>query len=81
MEQEQDREQFALGKENYRLMIIGCVIVLLGFILMTGGGSDDPNVFNEEIFSPRRITVAPITVMVGYIFVIYAILKRPSKGA
>lgn len=81
MEQEQDREQFALGKENYRLMIIGCAIVLLGFILMTGGGSDDPNVFNEEIFSPRRITVAPITVMVGYIFVIYAILKRPSKGA
>jgi len=81
MEQEQDREQFALGKENYRLMIIGCVIVLLGFILMTGGGSDDPNVFNEEIFSPRRITVAPITVMIGYIFVIYAILKRPSKGA
>lgn len=62
---------------NYKLLLIGLLIVVVGFLLMTGGGSGDPNVFNEdEIFSPRRITVAPIVTLVGYIFVVYAIMKR-----
>ena len=62
---------------NYRLLVIGMVIIVLGYILMSGGGSGDPNVFNaEEIFSPRRITVAPIVCLVGYLFVIYAIMRR-----
>ncbi len=69
---------FSLDKQNYRLMVIGCVIVLIGFVLMMGGGSEDPNVFSREIFSPQRITVAPIVVMAGYIFIMYAILKKPK---
>lgn len=80
MKDNEEFERFALDKQNYRLIIIGCVIVLTGFVLMMGGGSEDPNVFNEEIFSARRITIAPITVMAGYMFIIYAIMKRPKGG-
>ncbi|HNS30022.1 MAG TPA: DUF3098 domain-containing protein [Tenuifilaceae bacterium] len=70
---------FPLGKENYKLLIIGLAIIILGFILMIGGGSDDPNVFNEEIFSFRRITLAPIIVLFGFLFEIYAIMKKPKE--
>ena len=73
-------EGFALGKENLKLMLIGLGIIILGFLLMTGGKSDDPNVFNKEIiFSFRRITLAPIVVMFGFLFEIYAIMKKPQK--
>lgn len=71
---------FPLGKENYKLMIIGLGIIVLGFILMIGGGSDDPNVFDESIFSFRRITLAPIVVLFGFIFQIYAIMKKPKAN-
>jgi len=58
-------------------IIIGCLVVLLGFILMSGGGSQDPNVFNEEeLFSFRRITLAPFLVMSGYGFVLFGIMKK-----
>ncbi len=80
MKEKEEFEQFALDRHNYKLIIIGCVVVLIGFVLMMGGGSEDPNVFNEEIFSTRRITIAPITVMAGYMFIIYAIMKRPKEG-
>lgn len=70
---------FALGKENYKLMVIGLAIILIGFILMIGGGSEDPNVFNEEVFSFRRITLAPIVVLGGFIFEIWAIMKKPKE--
>ena len=79
MEEKEKEQQFSLGKQNYRLIIIGCVIVLIGFVLMMGGGSDDPKVFKPEVFSARRITVAPITVMLGYMFIIYAIMKKPKR--
>ncbi|MDA0714487.1 MAG: DUF3098 domain-containing protein [Bacteroidetes bacterium] len=78
MKELENGPMFSLDKQNYRLMVIGCVIVLIGFGLMMGGGSEDPNVFSREIFSPRRITVAPIVVMAGYIFIMYAILKKPK---
>jgi membrane-bound ClpP family serine protease len=69
---------FALGKENYKLMAIGFAIIVIGFILLSGGGSDDPNVFSEELFSFRRLTIAPIFLFVGFIFEIYAIMKKPK---
>ena len=69
---------FALGKENYRLMAIGFAIIVIGFILMIGGGSDNPEVFNPEIFSFRRITLAPLFLLFGFLFEIYAILKKPK---
>lgn len=70
---------FALGRENYKLMAIGFAIIIVGFILMAGGRSDDPKVFSEEIFSFRRITVAPLIVLAGFVFEIYAIMKRPRE--
>lgn len=71
-------ETFALGKENYKLMAIGLGVIVIGFILMGGGGSDNPEVFSDAIFSFRRITLAPIVVMAGFIFEIYAIMKKPK---
>lgn len=72
--------RFALGKENYKLMAIGFAVIIVGFILMAGGRSDDPNVFNEEIFSFRRITLAPIILLFGFAFEIYAIMKKPKDN-
>lgn len=72
-------EGFAFGKLNYKLLIIGFAIIVFGFILMAGGASDDPNVFNEEIFSFRRITLAPIVVLFGFAFEIYAIMRKPEE--
>jgi membrane-bound ClpP family serine protease len=75
------KENFALGKENYLLLVIGFAIIVLGFILMIGGKSEDPSVFNEEeIFSFRRITLAPIVVLAGFIFAIWAIMKKPKSS-
>lgn len=70
---------FAFGKENYMWMLIGIACIFLGFILMSGGGSKDPNVFNPDIFSPRRITLAPIVVLIGFVIEIYAILKKTKE--
>lgn len=77
--QKTQKETFALGKENYKLMIIGIVVIIIGFVLMTGGGSDDPTVFNPEVFSFRRITLAPVVVLAGFLFEIYAIMKKPKS--
>jgi len=74
-----DTAGFALGKENYKLLAIGFAIIVLGFILMAGGGSHDPNVFSEAIFSFRRITLAPILLFIGFVFEIYAIMKKPKE--
>ncbi|MBI9039355.1 MAG: DUF3098 domain-containing protein [Bacteroidales bacterium] len=70
--------EFAFTRKNYKLLLIGLAFILVGFILMVGGGSDDPNVFNENIFSFRRITLAPILIIAGYVIEIFAIMKRPK---
>ena len=71
---------FPLEKENYILLGIGFLIIIIGFLLMAGGGSDDPNVFNEkELFSFRRTTLAPLVVLFGFIFEIWAIMKKPKE--
>lgn len=79
--QEQElKEQLPLRKENYILLAIGFAIIIVGYMLMVGGGTDDPKVFNEEeLYSFRRITLAPIVIVAGFIFEIYAIMKKPSK--
>ena len=72
---------FVFGKENYVLMVVGVLVILTGFLLMSGGKTTDPNVFPaDEIYSFRRITLAPIVVLVGFAIEIVAILKRPSKA-
>lgn len=72
-------EAFALGKENLKLLVIGFVIIVFGFLLMTGGKSPDPKIFNPDIFSFRRITLAPMIVLFGFLFEIYAIMKKPKS--
>jgi len=74
-----DMKEFALTKENLKLLVVGFVIIVIGFILMTGGKSPDPNQFNPEIFSFRRITLAPVVVLFGFLFEIYAIMKKPKS--
>ena len=70
-------DNFAFVRENYILMIIGLVFIIVGYMLMAGGKSNDPNVFNgDEIFSFRRITLAPIIVLTGYAIEVYAIIKK-----
>jgi len=74
------KQEFALSKENYVLLAIGFALIIIGFLLMIGGRSNDPNVFNEEeLYSFRRITLAPLVVLFGFLFEIYAIMKKPKS--
>ncbi len=75
-----ESEKFIFEKENYKFMIIGLAVIAVGFILMAGGGSDDPNVFNPEIFSCRRIRLAPTVVLIGFAIEVYAILLKPKSA-
>ena len=70
---------FALGRENYKLLAIGFGIIIVGFLLMLGGKSDSPDKFSMAIFSFRRITLAPVVVLAGFIFEIWAIMKKPKE--
>lgn len=70
---------FVFEKKNYIVMGIGLAVIALGFILMAGGGSDDPNVFNPEIYNFRRIRLAPTLVLIGFAIEVYAILLNPRK--
>ena len=79
MKNEEQKHEFLVEKVNYKILLVGIAVIALGFILMSGGGSDDPNVFNEEIFNFRRIRLAPTTVLIGFGITIYAILKNPKK--
>ena len=73
------KKQFAFGRRNYKFMFIGIAIIALGFLLMSGGGSDDPNVFNEEIYNFRRIRLAPLIVIAGFTLCIFTILKKSKN--
>ena len=72
-------DKFALPKKNFVLILIGLGIMILGYILLPGGGSDDPNVFNYDMFSFRRLVLAPVVILAGFGFEIYAIMKKPKK--
>lgn len=74
-----ENPRMPITRRNYILLAISFGIVLLGFILMAGGGSDSPEEFNEAMFSWRRITLAPILVIGGFALAVYAILKRYDK--
>ena len=80
MNKQDHKMEFALAKENYRLLLIGFIIIITGFMLMMGGGSDDPTVFDKSIFSFRRITLAPMVVLFGFGFEIWAIMKKPKES-
>ena len=73
------KKTFLFDKSNYKYVIIGILFIIVGFILMSGGGRDNPNVFSEEIYSFRRIRVAPALILIGFGIQVYAILKSPKK--
>ncbi|MCH8553751.1 MAG: DUF3098 domain-containing protein [Schleiferiaceae bacterium] len=74
-----DNQAYYFGKKNYIYLIAGVVLIAFGFILMSGGGSDDPNVFNEDIFNAQRLVWAPIIVLLGFVIQIFAIMSVPKN--
>ena len=73
------KNEFLFGKKNYIVMLIGICFIVVGFILMAGGGSDNPEVFNEEIYNFQRIRLAPTLVLIGLAIEIYAIMAKSKK--
>lgn len=78
-QKEANKRQLIFKKKNYQWMFIGLAFITIGFILMTGGGSDDPNIFSDAIFSSRRIRIAPTLILIGFGIQVYAILLKPKK--
>jgi hypothetical protein len=78
MQKDKTDTTLVFGKKNYVIMIIGLLFMVVGYILMSGGGSDDPNVFNPEIFNFQRIRLAPSLIILGFIIQIFAIFL-PNK--
>jgi uncharacterized membrane protein len=74
-----NNQSLSFGKENYLYIGIGFLLCVIGYLLMVGGGSDDPNIYNPEVFSFRRITLSPVIIIAGFIVVIYGIMKKPKK--
>jgi hypothetical protein len=69
----------SIAKNNYLFLLVGIALIAIGYLLMIGGGSDDLNKFNPEIFSTQRITVAPITCLAGFVMIIFAIMRKPKQ--
>jgi hypothetical protein len=79
MKQKNKEKTLLFGKRNYRWMLIGLVFIALGFVLMSGGKSEDPMVFNEAIYNFRRIRLAPTLVLIGFAIQVVAILMDPHR--
>jgi membrane-bound ClpP family serine protease len=69
---------FVFGKKNYTVMIAGIVLIIIGFFLLSGGGSKDPNVFNPEIFNTQRLVISPLFMFAGFVLEVYAIMLKPK---
>ena len=78
-EKTDDQRVMPFGKMNYLFVLIGLALIAIGFILMIGGGSTDPDVFNEEMFNTRRLTIAPILVLAGFVVEIVAIFWKGKQ--
>lgn len=76
MKKTENKPEFLFDKSNYKFLLIGLGVIALGFILMSGGGSEDPKVFDEAVFSFRRIRLAPTIVLIGFGIAIYSIMKK-----
>ncbi len=79
MKNNEQKSEFLFDKINYKILLIGIAMIAIGFILMSGGGSDDPKVFNDAIFNFRRIRLAPTVVLIGFGITIYSIFKTQKK--
>mgnify|MGYP001199867464 CR=1 FL=1 len=80
MKNNEQKPDFLFDQINYKFLLIGITVIALGFILMSGGGSTDPKVFNEDVFSFRRIRLAPTVVLIGFGITIYSIFKNPKSS-
>jgi len=79
MKEKENKNEFLFESVNYKILLIGLGVIAIGFILMSGGGSENPKVFNEaELFSFRRIRLAPTLVLIGFGITIYSIFKNPK---
>ncbi len=74
-----EKQNFVFGKKNYLLMVAGVVLMTIGYMLMMGGGSEDPNVFNPDIFSKQRLVFAPIFILAGLLVEVFAIMSNPGN--
>jgi hypothetical protein len=79
MKESTKKPEFLFSATNYKILIIGLVVIALGFILMSGGANENPNVFNEDVYSFRRIRLAPTVVLIGFGVTIYSILKKSKS--
>ncbi len=79
MKNNENKTEFLFDKVNYKFLLIGIAVIAVGFILMSGGGSDDPKVWDEAVFNFQRIRLAPTVVLIGFGITIYSILKNPKK--
>ena len=79
MKEDTKKQEFLFGANNYKILIIGLVVIAIGFILMSGGANENPNVFNEEVYNFRRIRLAPTVVLIGFGITIYSILKKSKS--
>lgn len=79
MENKNQKQEFLFDKVNYRVLLIGIAVIAIGFLLMSGGGTEDPNVYSDDIFSFRRIRLAPTVVLIGFGITIYSIFKKSPK--
>ena len=73
------KKEFLFKKRNYQFLLLSIIIIGVGFVLMVGGGSSDPNIFNPEIFNFKRIRLAPTLVLIGFAVAVYSILTSPKK--
>jgi len=76
---EKSNQNSSIARKNYLFLLIGIALIALGYVLMIGGGSDDPTKFNPEIFSSQRITIAPVTCLAGFVLIIFAIMYKPKQ--
>lgn len=80
--EEKKKVLFSFQKENYKFLLIGLAVNIFGFILMIGGGTDDPAKFDgDALFSPMRITVAPVLIVAGYVIIMYGIMRKPKSDS
>jgi hypothetical protein len=78
-QQEPKTKGFLFDKRNYLLMLIGIVFIIVGLVVMAGGGSTDPKVFNPDIFDTQRLTIAPILILIGFVVEVFAIMLKPKQ--
>lgn len=79
MKEKKDNSKMPMGRKNIVLLAVGFLIMVLGYILMTGGGSDNPEVFSYEMFDARRLVIAPLLILIGIVVEVVAIMKRPKN--